>query len=229
MRENYPDFLCMKCNAHICCLCFVTSNPGILQLDLLQIPRWADCPEASYSGIKSALSRELGQNNALKRICLKQHQEFQKEKRKKRMRLLPSRPLLCESDSAAALSPPPPEEHRLHPRDHDLDQGRPSRDPDLDRWIPPRRQYHDWRPPQVGCCPRGGDGNTAPARRRIQTTPFLLPRSSTLPTPSPDNHFWIRRFSKACLPPLSPERCLRDPLWRLHFFSSSCISGCFPG
>jgi hypothetical protein len=31
MRENYPDFLCMKCNAHICCLYFMTSNPGILQ------------------------------------------------------------------------------------------------------------------------------------------------------------------------------------------------------
>jgi hypothetical protein len=31
MRENYPDFLCMKCNAHICCLYFVTSNPKILQ------------------------------------------------------------------------------------------------------------------------------------------------------------------------------------------------------
>jgi hypothetical protein len=30
MRKNYPDFLCMKCNAQICCLCFVTSNPGIL-------------------------------------------------------------------------------------------------------------------------------------------------------------------------------------------------------
>jgi hypothetical protein len=30
MRENYPDFLCMKCNAHICFLYFVTSNPGIL-------------------------------------------------------------------------------------------------------------------------------------------------------------------------------------------------------
>jgi hypothetical protein len=30
MRENYPDFLFMKCNAHICCLYFITSNPGIL-------------------------------------------------------------------------------------------------------------------------------------------------------------------------------------------------------
>jgi hypothetical protein len=32
MRENYPDFLCMECNAHICCLYFMTSNPGILHL-----------------------------------------------------------------------------------------------------------------------------------------------------------------------------------------------------
>jgi hypothetical protein len=31
MRENYLDFLCMKCNAHICCLYFMTSKPGILQ------------------------------------------------------------------------------------------------------------------------------------------------------------------------------------------------------
>jgi hypothetical protein len=31
MRENYPDFLCMKCNAHIYYLYFKTSNPGILQ------------------------------------------------------------------------------------------------------------------------------------------------------------------------------------------------------
>jgi hypothetical protein len=30
MRENYPDFLCIKCNAHICCLYFITSNPRIL-------------------------------------------------------------------------------------------------------------------------------------------------------------------------------------------------------
>jgi hypothetical protein len=34
MRENYPNFLCMKCNAHICCLYFITSNPGILQSSL---------------------------------------------------------------------------------------------------------------------------------------------------------------------------------------------------
>jgi hypothetical protein len=32
MREKYLNFLCMKCNAHICCLYFITSNSGILQL-----------------------------------------------------------------------------------------------------------------------------------------------------------------------------------------------------
>jgi hypothetical protein len=37
MRENYPDFLCMKCNAHICCLYFMTSNPRILQSPPLKL------------------------------------------------------------------------------------------------------------------------------------------------------------------------------------------------
>jgi hypothetical protein len=30
MRENSPDFLMHECNAHICCLYYETSNPGIL-------------------------------------------------------------------------------------------------------------------------------------------------------------------------------------------------------
>jgi hypothetical protein len=44
MRENYPDFLCMKCNAHICCLYSMTSNPGILQslpLKLNFVPKFS--------------------------------------------------------------------------------------------------------------------------------------------------------------------------------------------
>jgi hypothetical protein len=30
MRKNYPDFLMHECNAHICCLYFITSNLAIL-------------------------------------------------------------------------------------------------------------------------------------------------------------------------------------------------------
>jgi hypothetical protein len=41
MRENYPDFLCMKCNAHICCLYFMTSNPGILHKRSVFLQCWA--------------------------------------------------------------------------------------------------------------------------------------------------------------------------------------------
>jgi hypothetical protein len=32
MRENCQDFLMHECNAHICCLNFMTSNPRILQV-----------------------------------------------------------------------------------------------------------------------------------------------------------------------------------------------------
>jgi hypothetical protein len=57
-------FLCMKCNEHICCLYFMTYNPGILQArcqeELLDPPDLASTMAAAYSMFQGKLIGSLG-------------------------------------------------------------------------------------------------------------------------------------------------------------------------
>jgi hypothetical protein len=75
MCKNYPDFLLHECNAHVCCLYFVTSNPRILHVGKAQHTPAPDLAKGKGRAAREEARDRHGQNPRCGRWQSREHRE----------------------------------------------------------------------------------------------------------------------------------------------------------